>query len=561
MKILITLLLAASTAFAAESPYLVEARVRTDLEGLLSRLIPSDQYLLQVNAEVRVDEQRKVVEGEESQDVEAAAKITPPDPLPGFVPETPDPVPAADKHLRHTYRSVETPVLTAIRVNIGFDQELPQKVTAQTKNLIQTYLFANYPDVVRLSFLDVAMLKAPKKDKDAPVLPQNPADAVEEEESLADLATKYFPWIALAAIGLYLVLRRRAPVEAPKPARSQSRPRWSQPPQVAAPMMAAPYAPAPQQAAATAALAPSAPVSGSARTRFLERAVSNANAFRAYYEMLTPELRGEIETVLGGPAFESLMENFHFDRPQPSGPSGDLEDMAAAYEAQFNEFVNAKLSQDKQFFGFLNQLTREQLASLMTFESDLTVCLMMRFMKPVQCAAVLDGLPAQRRHAVLSRLDEAQQIPLSEIATIERDIREAVRRLPAYAIGPGPSQVDFWSSVLSESTRQAEILRDLEATNPGISPSLQKFKFSLEDAATLPDDFLKKVTSEMDNEELALAISTCSADVAEVVMGSLPERRANLLQGQLNSARSAPRDKAQRARNTFTKRIREAMAQ
>ncbi len=563
MKALLFILTLGSLALGAESPYLVEARVRTDLEALLSRMIPAEQYLLQVNAEVRVDQERKMVEGEESQDVEAKLAAAP-DPMPGFVPETPEAPPAPGKHQRNVYRSVETPVLASIRVNVGLDQQLAPKVATQAKNLIQTYLFSNYPNLVRLGFMEVAMLK-PKKDK--AITPTTPAPLEEEgeEESLTDMATKYFPWIVLAVVGLFLLLRRRSEPKAAK-APAPARPRWStQGPRPVAPnyRQPAPYQPPPQAIPSPAAHSPfasSASASHSARTRFLDKVISHGNAFRSYYEMLTPELRSEIEAILGGPAFESVMESVSTERPQPGGSSGDVEEMALAYEAQFNEFVQAKLSQDKQFFGFLNQLTREQVASLMTFENDITVCLMLRFMKPVQCAAVLDSLTPQRRQAILSRLDEAQRIPLSEISAIEKEVREAVRRLPSYAIGPGPSQVDFWANVLSESSHQAEILQDLEKTNPGISPSLQKFKFSLEDAATLPDDFLKRVTSEIDNEELALALTTCSKDVAEVVLSSLPDRRSNLLKAQMNSARSAPRDKASRARNTFTKKIREAMA-
>ncbi len=557
MKGLIFILFAGSIALAAESPYIIEARVRTDLDSLLARMIPAEQYLLQVNAEVRVENERKMVEGEESQDIEAAREVPPPDPMPGFVPETADPPLAPGKHQRQVFRSVETPMLASLRVNVGLDQELPLKTKNQAKNLIQTYLFSNYPNLVRLGFMDVSMLK-PKKDPPVAPIPEPAADEEEQTESLQDLAVRYFPWLALGLIAIFALFRRAAPE--PKQAKSTMRPKWANPNSRSVSPMAG------QQSAMAPATSPSSPfaasasVSASARTRFLDKVITHANAFRAYYDILSPEFRAEVESILGGPAFESVMESVVTERPRSSGPSGDVEEMALVYETQFNEFVQAKQSQEKQFFGFLNQLTREQLGSLMTFENDITVCLMLRFMKPVQCAAVLDSLTPERRKAVLVRLDEAQRIPLSEISVIEKEVREAVRRLPSHAIGPGPSQVDFWANVLSESSHQAEILQDLESTNPGISPALQKFKFSLEDAATLPDDFLKRVTSEIDNEELALALSTCTNDVAEVVLSSLPDRRSSLLQQQMNAARSAPRDRAAKARNTFTKKLREAMA-
>jgi hypothetical protein len=562
MKLWLPLLLLGHVALGAESPYATEARVRSDLESLLGRMIPGEQFFVQVNAEVRVDEQRKIFEGEVTEEVEAGARPAPPEPMPGFVPDTEDLVPAPGKHQRQVYRTVETPVLTALRVNVGLDRDLGQPTILQAKNYVQNFLFTNYPNQVRLGFMEMTMLKPKKETPPAPA--PVPEKKEEPEETWETLAAKYLPW-GLVGLLVLVMLLRRSPQPAPQQhSRRNGGKGWSQAPRAVSSMFNPanflPQAAPAQNAQAQAAAAQGSIPAGSARGRLLDRIIANTAAFHTYYDKLSDELKADLETILAGPAFESVMDGVPFPRAQSNGSSSDVEEMALAYEAQFNEFVHAKQAQDKQFFGFLGALSREQLASLASFENDLTVCLMLRFMKPVQCAAILDGLPPQRRRSVLARLDDAQKIPLSEIAATEREIREAVRRLPTHALGPGPSPLDFWSNVLTESTHQAEILAELEVTQPDISAPLKKFKFSLEDAAALPDDLLQRAISEVDNEELALALTTCGKDVAEVVLQALPAGRAALLKEQINSLRSVPKERATRARNNFTKVIREMMA-
>jgi flagellar motor switch protein FliG len=113
---------------------------------------------------------------------------------------------------------------------------------------------------------------------------------------------------------------------------------------------------------------------------------------------------------------------------------------------------------------------------------------------------------------------------------------------------------------VSESQHQDELLDVLERTQPDISMDLKKFKFSLEDVATLPDGILGRVLGAIDNESLGMALAGCSEDVAEVILDAVSEKRKAMLAGQLPLYRGAPKEKLHAAKQDLTRRIREVLA-
>jgi flagellar motor switch protein FliG len=172
----------------------------------------------------------------------------------------------------------------------------------------------------------------------------------------------------------------------------------------------------------------------------------------------------------------------------------------------------------------------------------------------------LDNLTPKARHEVLSHLKNINRIPLAEIVAIENQVRLNVRKLPNHFLSSAPEELKFWGSVFSESHQQEAIFEELEKTNPEIVPKLRKYRFSLDEAAALPDGLLNRVLAEADNEELGLALSTCEANVAETILDALSERRRKVIEAQLPGYRKVPREQANHARSRLTQKFREVLA-
>lgn len=561
----------------AIEPMLVENKVQTDLETLLSRLFEKSEFLVQANVEINSRTERKLVEGETLQlplmDVEETSIPT----MPGFLPD-----PSfrkkkdATPQQRQVYRFVETPELRWVKVYVNFHDKLQQNMVNQAKSLIQSYLRTNYPEKSVVTFSQLPMLDAEKeqiakkeREKEKEKEKALPPPLEEKKPTLDETMWGYAKWaslLLLLLITLLLMLRKQN-------AQMQGFPH--------------PYLPGPfgsnlasllgsgegkkaksesSKEAKKGATSSGAAVSVEgdtaqiARKKFIARLLNRSDAFRIYYQKLPDEKKNELWGVLKGPAFDSYMEGLSIPKPKDEPAEiTDSSEKIAHFEKQFEEFTDAKTWQDGQFFGFLQRMNNQQLITLVNHEDPLAVCLMLRFMKAQQSAFVLDAIPPEKRLQVLSQVPQLKTIGFNEILEMEREVRKAIETLPMYFFGSPKEDIDFWGNVLSESEKQDQILQDLERTQPEIYPNLKKFKFRLEDAASLPDTLLARVLGEADNEELALALAGCQKDVCEVLLDAVSPRRREILANQIEPMRNAPKEQIASARTTLTKRFREVL--
>jgi hypothetical protein len=555
----------ASSLFAGQEAYMIEGHVQADLDAALSRLIPQDQYLIQVTGEVHMRSERRVVEGETLSQSLNTQRETPPPAMPGFVPEPPEPREATNTPIqnRNTYRVVDTPVLAGLKVRATFDEALPAQTVTRAKSMIAAYLKSNYPAVSYVAFSTMPMIKSPK------TLEQELAKLLNLKKDDNESFWAQMKWVFAAFLALVFLMMvfGRSTAAGSSRRRSGSGSRAPQPGfniTALADLFGAGRSesgemirPARMSAHATEAVQQQF----FKRKRMLDKFLGHSEAFRMYFEQCTGDDKDEIYAALKGPAFDSLLDGMGFKRPVGADLDPEsLEERMLVHEKNFDEYVAAKDWQEKQFFGFLSQLSDEQLLTICKREDARNVCVMLRFLRPNQSAGILDRLPASKRSEVIAYTSDVSDIPFSDLMTYEKGLRAATSRLPFATFGANKEDTEFWGSVLNESEHQEEIFNDLERTNPGLSPQLRKFKFKLEDAATLPDNLLGKVLGNVDNEELCLALSTCSEDVVEVFLDSMSASRKNILTKQMDTYRGVPKERGVAARGALTRKFREVLA-
>jgi hypothetical protein len=554
---------------------MVETKVQVDLENALSRLMPREDFLVQVNTDVVTHVERRLVEGE-TITTKPEPTRPPVDTMPGFLPEPDIRPPPPPPETRETYRIIETPELKSVLVRVNFDETVPLDVMARGKSMVQSYMQESYPNKAVMTFNTIPMLKpkpiptdaAGNKDKSRSL-------ASETEPKPEEIAWNYARWAILALLLLLFLMvwqSQRVPAVSRAPRR---KPRTPEPFDNFEKGTSA-GAPANYLDALKSGLSSlrgfGRPVMEDGidgeeqileihRKKLLGKFLMKSDAFRLYYGKLKDEERSELFAALNGPAYDSLLNGLGL-APVP-GESSDtqmLEERMAFHEKNFDEFAAAKDWQDRQFFGFLQQLNEEQILSLVQHESALAIALMLKYMRPHQSAMVLDTLNSNKRVEVIAQLASVSELPLSKMYSIEREVRLAAQRVPQHTPGATRQEEDFWGEVLAESSDQESLLGDLERTNPEIFPKLAKFKFKLEDAATLPNNLLQRVLGNVENDELGMALATCSQDVVEVILEAVSTRRRDLLMNQIDNYRTMPRDQVTAARLKLTKKFREALA-
>lgn len=551
---------------AESAPYAVEAKVRAELEEGLSRLIPSDQFLVQVTATIGTRTEHKLVEGETIL-APAPAMQKPVVPMPGFKPDMEETIPSRPTQTRQVYREVETPFLESLTINATFDDTVVQDTAGRARQMLQNYVSENYPRVTRLHISTIPMLK---KKKETPVpAPTQKAEKPENQidKNPANFWWRYGPLIACAAFILFVlfILGFLRLFSQSSGKNASSDPRFSPFALPPLPASLASYLGTDNRGAQR--LAKSAADSleshqnvSEIRRRVLQKFISHSESFRLFYPRLPKESQDEIQALFEGPAFDSLIEGIGI-AVQRSGirEVPDAEMRLTYYEKTFDEFVLAKDWKDKQFFGFLQHLSNEQLISLIYSETPERICLMLRFLRPAQSAFVLDNMTAQQRREVIAHVFQISQIPLSEILNIENQVRASVRRLPNHFLNSAPEEFKFWGTVFSEAQQQDSIFEELEQTNPEIYANVKKYRFSLEELAAVPDSLVSRVIAEVENDELCLALSTCPPHIVESILDSLSQLRRQVIEQQLPNYRRAPKADAQKARANLSRRFRDTM--
>jgi hypothetical protein len=542
---------------ASADPFMVETKIQTDLETSLSRLIPREQFLVQASSEIETMSERKVVEGETIlSDSEPEAPFAPA--MPGFTPESEPTKTTRPMQTRQVYRTVQTPVLRLVRVRIDFDDKLPAETINRARTLGLDYLRTHFPNKSTLSFSFMPMLKPPKS-KEESVEKKPVPEPAKIELSREDQLWNYSRWALLTLVLISILLQfkknpilfAQAPIAAgPSPgaeSMGQSfRERFRR--------RSRTVNKAEKKAVAT-------PQVSSARNRLLEKFIAQSESFRGYYAVITDEERSELYAGLKGPGYNKLLEGMGLPLPlQMGNEPHDLDERLERHEKSFAEFSQAKDWRDRQFFGFLQTLSQEQLIALVNHEEPATVCMMLRFLKPQQSAFILDTLPAENRREVLGNVTHVQSMSFADMVNVEKEVRTSAMRIPSHIYGSQKDDMEFWGSVINESTNADSLLSDLEKTNPGISSDVAKFKFKLEDAASLPDNLLNKVLSDVDNEEFSAALASVRPEIASVFLDAVSPQRRKVLEPQIMTYRRAPQAQLSSARSNLTRRIRERLA-
>ena len=484
-------------ALAVNDPYMAESRVQMDLDNMLSRIIHREQFLVQVAAQVTTRRERQLLEGEteESPSIPIGPRVKP---MPGFVIEPSTTPPQPTKGDRRVYRMEDTYQLDLVKVDVTFDEALPAQVLYRGRLLVQNYLKAHYPNRSLLSFDTLPMLK-PSAETDSDSVKSTKKETNKDEErpavqekkptphrpTLEERLWRYARWLALGllALGILLLLFQatrsdRRPVRAKRSPRSESAEFQSS--------GAGGFAAAGAQKLSSLLGGFPNHRSGSAfggdgnetflaeqRRRLLSRFLTRSQAFRSYFQKLTDEDRGNLYLAMRGQAFDSFLDALSMKQPaMPEVETNDLEECLAKHEKNFAEFADAKDWEGRQLFGFIQDLTDEQLVALARHQRPLVVCIMLRFMKANQSALVLESLSSEMRVEVLGQISALEKTSFSELAAIEKEVRASATHMPNQVYGGTQKQdIEFWRKILVEAENQDAILDDIERASPELYPS------------------------------------------------------------------------------------------
>lgn len=509
---------------------LLEISVRTDLERLLSHSLNADQFMVRVSGVYRAENEKKLFETELIQKQDARESTSPPADLPGF--EVFDSAarefaPAELKKEKFHY--AETSRLTKLNVQLFYDHALPSETVALMKDAVQSYLANQVEAKYAISFSPFV----PKVvDESEPEIaePQIPLERYILFGLLSLLALALLVWI------VWLLTRRKQ----------------TEPPHFMSPESA--------QAFESAANSLEQKAIITSRGNFLEKILKDPDPFRIYYAGLSPSQRGALAKELDGPAFDSISKALRLDELEKN-LEGDTENLNLDYFANdFNEYIKTFNWQRSLFFGFLTQYSDEVLIALFRETSPLICAVLARFIPAHRSAAILSALSEEKRRDIIRNAKSAALLPLHEITAIENSVRNQLQNMPNAGSILTKSDLDFLRELVVESFDQEKMLADIKEVDPEKYRVLAKLSFNLDDIKTLPTYLVTKVTQELDNHTLALALLSMSPELADYVLSLIPQNRRSLIVSQRSTLGGASTQEINKARKDLADLFRKELS-
>jgi flagellar motor switch protein FliG len=185
-------------------------------------------------------------------------------------------------------------------------------------------------------------------------------------------------------------------------------------------------------------------------------------------------------------------------------------------------------------FTFLKKADSENILTFILDEHPQTIALILSHLIPTKAAEVLGGLPPEKQVEVVKRISTMEHTSPEVIQQVEGALEKRLAGLVTqeFQEAGGVETVAEILNVIERSTEKT-ILENLEEEDPELVEQIKKLMFVFEDLIKVNDKGIQNVLKEVDNEELALALKTASAEIVEKIFSNMSARAADLIREEM----------------------------
>ncbi|TLS36630.1 flagellar motor switch protein FliG [Pseudalkalibacillus caeni] len=182
-------------------------------------------------------------------------------------------------------------------------------------------------------------------------------------------------------------------------------------------------------------------------------------------------------------------------------------------------------------FAFAQKSNPEQILNVLQQEHPQTIALVLSYLDASQSSKILSQLPQEQQADIARRIALMDSTSPEVIAQLEQIIEDKLNASGSRdynATGGVESIVQVLSGV--DRTTERTILSALEENDPKLAEEIKNRMFVFEDIVTLDDRAIRQVISEVEDEDLAVALKVASDDVRDVIFRNMSSRRVETLQ-------------------------------
>jgi len=185
-------------------------------------------------------------------------------------------------------------------------------------------------------------------------------------------------------------------------------------------------------------------------------------------------------------------------------------------------------------FESLQDVDAKVLANFIRNEHPQTIALILSHLESGKAAEVLSEFPEQLQTDVILRIADLDTVPPQVIEEIEHVLRAeiaAIGTVGAKKLGGAQTVAEILNQV--DQTTENTILSKIEEDRVELANEIRKLMFIFDDLINVPDQGIRAILKEINNEELTLALKTASEAMKKKILANLSERAAQMIMEDL----------------------------
>ena len=181
-------------------------------------------------------------------------------------------------------------------------------------------------------------------------------------------------------------------------------------------------------------------------------------------------------------------------------------------------------------FEFVRKTDASQLLSFIQDEHPQTIALILSYLGPTQCSAIISALSPELQADVAKRIATMDRTSPDVIKEVEKILESKLANLvnQDYTIIGG---VDHVVEILNNVDRGTEkhIMETLEIEDPELADEIRKKMFVFEDILLLDDRAIQRVLRDVDNNDLSICLKGSNEEVQNAIFNNMSKRLATMI--------------------------------
>lgn len=201
-----------------------------------------------------------------------------------------------------------------------------------------------------------------------------------------------------------------------------------------------------------------------------------------------------------------------------------------------NNIMNriAPVRDSLDFMDDIKEMDSGQIYNVLRFEQPQTIAFVLANVDPDKGSEVLQLMAPNIQEQVIERIGAMETTPMDQIEVVANTLGSRVgtkTQSPQVKTGGVKSAADLLNWFDKEEGK--ELLKSIEKRNPKLGGSIRQRMFRFEDLVRLSPGDIAKITKEVDQDDLVIALKNASAELKKVIYSTMSKRAVEALEEQL----------------------------